>query len=261
MKIGLAFLVYRTIHNQTVWKKLINELEKLGHEVLLACHSKEPVSSDILEDLELTDTVDTRWAAPSLIEAEILLFSNLFARGAEIVYLVSGDTLPLPRSKGFMAFNEETTLALQDKYELDGYSDNLQYVQKDLFIGANQNKWNHLVFLANGIESEFANFEKQQMFFCINKKDFDFIYDKCVQENYFKRLSGLAPMDEYFWVNLFIRHGINFRNLQNYLYSHKRNCIETQAQNFRLRMVTPEIKNKYLFMRKIREEGAEIEFA
>jgi len=260
VKIGFAFLIYRNIHNQHVWKKLFKELEELGNEVLLACHSKEDFDSDLLEDLEFTDRVDTRWAAPSLVKAEILLFSNLFSRGAEIVYLISGDTLPLPRSKGFIAFNEETTFALQDKHELDDYSDHFEYDQQNLFVGVNQNKWNHLVFLANGIESKFANFEKQQMFFCINKEDFDFIYEICIKENYFEKLSGLAPMDEYFWVNLFLKHGINFRNFPDYLYSHKKNCIETQAQNFRLLMVTEKVKNKYLFMRKVREEGAEIEF-
>lgn len=260
MKIGFAFLVYRNIHNQPVWAKLISELKELGNEVLLACHSKEPFSPREVEDLEFTDTVDTRWASPSLIEAEFLLFSNLFARGADIVYLVSGDTLPLPRSRGFIAFNEESTFAAQDKFELDGYFEDMEYNKDYIFVGVNQNKWNHDYFLSKGFEINFKNFEKQQMFFCINQQDFKFIFEKCVKENYFERLSGLMPMDEYFWINLFIEHGVNFRNFPHFLYSNKKNCIETQAQNFRLRMVSQEIKDKYLFMRKIRQEGAEIEF-
>jgi len=260
MKIGFAFLVYRDIHNQQVWRKLFDGLLANDHTILSSCHAKEEFELPLLPEVSFVKSIRTKWSAPSLIEAQFLLFADLFEKGADIVYLCSGDMLPLPRSKGFISFNEETTFCVQDKFNLEGYSDSVEYDQSVAYSGVNQNKWNYDIFVRNGFEIAWKDFEKQAMFFAISKNDFKVFAAKAFEENFFNRLIRLVPMDEYFWINLFILLKISFRSMPNYLFCHKKTNLETQAQNFRLCMINDEMKDKYMFLRKIKQEGAEIEF-
>lgn len=260
MKIGFAFLTYRGIHNQQVYKKLFDELSADGHEVISAVHSKKRFESTILPDLDFISTIETRWATPSLIEAQILLFSHLFSQGSDIVYFLSGDCLPLRRSKGFISLNQETTFCLQDKEFLGGHNEDYQYDQSKVFSGVNQNKWNNDIFRVNSLDIDFKNFEKQQMFFCINKRDFNTVFQKTLENNYFNKLQRLSPMDEYFWVNIFNLLDIPYRAMDSYLYSNRRNNVNTQAEDFRLCVINDDIKDKYIFLRKLRQENAEINF-
>lgn len=258
MKIGFAFLTYNKIFNEKVWLTLSSELKKQGHEILFSCHSKRPFKS--LLPLNSIPTIYTKWGDKSLIEASFLLFFDLFNRGADIVYLFSGDTLPLSRSKGFISFNQESTFCIQDKKTLRAHYDQKYYDKTKPFVGINQNLWNLRVFNEQGFKMTSDSLQKQAMFFCVNAENFREVYGHCVKRQAFKKLQKLAPMDEYFWVNLFVYFNIDFRPLSNYLYCHKNNNIDTQAQNFRMAFLREDVLSRFLFLRKLREEGAEISF-
>jgi len=258
MKIGFAFLTYNKIFNEKVWLTLSSELKKHGHEILFSSHSKRPLETSL--PLNAIPTIYTRWGDKSLVQASFLLFFDLFNRGADIVYLFSGDMLPLSRSKGFISFNQESTFCIQNKQGLKAHYDQKYYDKRKPFVGINQNLWNLRMFNEKGFIINSKDFHKQAMFFCINAQDFRQIYSHCTKTEAYKKLQQLAPMDEYFWVNLFVYFKIDFRPLANYLYCHKNNNIDTQAQNFRMSFLKEDVLSRFLFLRKLREEGAEISF-
>lgn len=260
MKIGFAFLVYNKIYNEHVWSDLISLLEKDGHEIEMACHAKQPYTGKHPLDIDFIPTIYTKWGDKSLIEATYLLFAHLFEKGVDMVYLFSGDMIPLPLSRGFISFNEESTFCLQNKELLDGFYKRKQYDKSSGFTGINQNLWNRQHFINNGFNIPVEKFEKQAMFFCLTKAAFLEVSEKAIESNAFYKLQGMSPMDEFFWINLFIYYEIPFRPFSNYLFCHKRANIETQAQNFRMSFIDEEIKSKYCFLRKLRQEKVDIVF-
>ena len=188
MKIGFCFLVKKNISWQNMWEHFFNSADASEYSIYI--HAKTSVVSTSLENVFVDpNPVETEWASISLVKATKQLLTTAFEDECDSVVFLSGDTLPLWSFQTIKKLCSETLFSLQPKTGLS---------QKQV----NQvNREYNRILSFYGVESS-LQLVKQNMFFCINKVDFQLIQD--VDINSFP--SKEVP-DEYFWANQLILKG------------------------------------------------------
>ena len=151
---------------------------------------------------------------------------------------MSGDTIPL----GNFYY-------IKNRLNLSRFS-----IQPKKFNTENQNKFNNTVYnnLGKQIKNNlsFKDFQKQNMFFGITKKDYEKIYSVRRKMCLFKNC--WCP-DEFYFINIFKL--LNLKYEDKYIFVNNNSKSKTQAMLFKC----DEIKlscikdNNFLFVRKIRK--------
>lgn len=230
MKVGFAFLVTKEFHNR---EHLKNFFDSLDCDIEICVHSKKNARFNLPFPVDYIKSIKTGWGQPSLVKASILLFEHLFDKGCDIVYLMSGDMIPLKRCKKFITRNRKTTFHAPPPIHNDKpHNSTIKW-------NRNQYKGTSLQFKD---EIAFNKFTKQNMFFCISSDDFNNI------EPDFSFFQRTFAIDEWFWINTMIYHGMKFQTNINYIYCNPK-LYETQALFFD--EIPEGVNNKFLFMRKI----------
>lgn len=230
-KVGFAFLVKRRFHNKNYLKTFFGSLN-CDYEICV--HSKSDMKFDLPFDVDYIPSIKTRWATPSLVVATSMLFDHLFNKGCTIVYLMSGDMIPLRKCKKYVERNRETTFQIQPKHKVPVSIKRYRIQQY------------------NRTTPEFKlkvskrNFAKQAMFFCMKKSDF---YKIPVDLELF---NDVHAVDEWFWVNSMKMYNLKYKKHDQYLYCNT-SKFKTQALDF-MEPPAPEIDDNFLFLRKINLE-------
>ena len=240
MKVGFAFLTYKLIYNKKTWK---NFFDKIDYDFEVSIHAKRKPKNKLPFKANYIKKTPTEWGKPGLVRATFFLLTDLFSRGCDVVYFVSGDTIPLPKCVDFVNKNTESNFHLQPK------SCKQKFRLKKF-------KQTSLEF-QNKVEEK--EFRKQNMFFCISRQNFLDLNRKIGNEidkyNFYKFKEKLFPefgklLDEYFWVNLFKYYNIPFITNNRYIYCNSSNGKRTQAQSFN--HIPEKAKNEFIFMRKVK---------
>lgn len=237
MRIGLAFLVRDKIYNLEIIKKFISQLD---HEVLISIHSKQNFRSPF-DKANFIKPIKTEWGTSSLVIATNLLFQDLFSKNCDVVYLMSGDMIPLDPCVQFVNNNSKTHIKLQDMSQASDKLKSATYGKYDRICSEDFKNKVHR-----------SSFVKQNMFFCISKNDFLRLnFDAKIEDDLFPCIANPLSrrcLDEFFWANTMIYKNINFTNNPKYIYCNSKS-VRTQASNFKK---IPQDADGFLFLRKIK---------
>lgn len=232
MKIGFCFLVKKNISWQNMWRHFFSSADASEYSIYI--HAKTSIVSTSLENVFVDpNPVETEWASISLVKATKQLLSTAFEDGCDSVVFLSGDTLPLWSFQTIKKLCSKTLFSLQPKTGLS---------QKQV----NQvNRESNRILSFYGVKSS-LQLVKQNMFFCINKVDFQLIQD--VDINSFP--SKEVP-DEYFWANQLILKGNKVEDF-NFIFAND-DPTKTQSLSWIIDSnLLHYVRSKgYLFIRKV----------
>lgn len=235
-KIGFCFLIYDEIFNQKLWKSFFKNIPENEYGIYI--HSKKKILKDLHNSKNYVNIIETKWGHISLVEATHFIFRQAYLDNCDYLLLLSGDTIPI----GNFHY-------IKNHLNLSRFS-----IQPKKFNTEKQNNFNSKVYnkLGKQIKNNisFKNFQKQNMFFGITKKNYEKIYDVknkiCLFKNCF------CP-DEYYFINIFIL--LNLKYEDNYIFVNNDSKSKTQAKLFNYDKIKFKcIKdNNFLFVRKIRK--------
>jgi len=247
MKIGFGFMVYNKIHNVSHLDAFFNSIK---HETIISVHAKGRVQNKLPFPINCINTIPTEWGHSSLVVATNLLFHDLFDKGCDVVYIMSGDMLPLRRSISFVNNNKHTNIKIQKN----------PTTSQAKFNSSKYNSITTAKFKSKISEVEWV---KQNMFFCISKEDFyklktpeilksdifvgfndDYAkkylpHDKNECVKYFLH-------DEYYWANALKYNSIDYIDNEQFIYCNI-DQTRTAAQVF---SNIPKESSEYIFLRK-----------
>lgn len=194
-KIGFCFMIKSQLHNQNVWKAYLSNIPTHKYKIYIHYKQKCPV---ILENYEFIDSIPTKWADISLVEASLLLFERAYKDGCDTMFLLSGDTLPLQPYKIIDQIN--TTIFHVPPI----------HSSKKWYNAKQYNKLSDDMKL----KMPLSNWEKQNMFFCITRRD----YIKIRNHNQTTGYKKLHAPDEFYFINLFKLLKLNYTQMNNYIF-------------------------------------------
>lgn len=236
MKIGFAFMIKYKIDNASHFNAFFNSIR---HETIISAHAKDRAQNKLPFPVNYINTIPTEWGHSSLVVATNLLFHDLFDRGCDVVYLLSGDTIPLKRSISFVNDNKHTNIKIQ--------KNPTEWQAK--FNSAKYNNLTTAKFKSKISELEWV---KQNMFFCISKKDFYKLKTpKILKSDIFVGFNDdhgerETLHDEYYWANALEYNNIDYINNEKYIYCNI-DPSKTQSQSF---SSIPKESSEYIFLRK-----------
>jgi hypothetical protein len=227
-KIGFCFLIKDMLYNQPLWKSYLSGIPTQNYKIYI--HYKQKCDI-ILDNYKFINSIQTKWGDISLIRASLLLFEEAFNDDCDIMFLLSGDTIPLQSYEEINKIN--TSIFSVQPYHRSK-------------IGFNLKNYN---LLPSNLRFKIpkSSWKKQNMFFCITKNNYRLIR-KHDQTEYYK---NLRIPDEFYFINLFNYFGIKYTS-GNYIYANnnklKTGSIRITNDVFNNDIDT--IKN-YYFIRKI----------
>lgn len=236
MKIGFGYLVYNEIMNVAHLNKFFNSIK---HQVRISIHAKEVMQKQLPFMVNYIETIPTTRRHSSLVAATNLLFHDLFDSGCDVVYMMSSDMIPLKQSISFVNNNKYTNIHIQK----DPTTSQAKY---------NLTKYKSLTttkFKSKISESEWV---KQNMFFCMSKKDFYKLKTPSILKSdiFIGFNDGYEDHvdlhDEYYWANALRYNNIDYINNEKYIYCNV-DPTKTQSQRF---YNIPKEASKYIFLRK-----------
>ena len=236
MKIGFGFMVYNSIDNASRLNAFFNSIK---HKTIISVHAKERVQNKLPFPVNYINAIPTKWGDSSLVVATNLLFHDLFDRGCDVVYLMSGDTIPLKRSISFVNDNKHTNIKIQKN-------------PTEWQAKFNSDKYNDLTTAKFKSKISKLEWVKQNMFFCISKKDFYKLKTpKILKSDIFAGFNDdhgkrETLHDEYYWANALEYSNIDYINNEKYIYCNE-NIAMTKAQKF---PNIPKESSEYIFLRK-----------
>jgi hypothetical protein len=228
-KIGFCFLIKDQLHNQSIWKQFFNNIPHDEYKIYIHYKTKCDIS---LQNYEFIDSIPTEWGSISLVKATFLLFKRAVADNCTIMFLLSGDTLPMqPYSRMRtikhtiirpMSFNP----VAKTPFCIKSYSRLSSPMQKNIPV---------------------QHWRKQHMFFCMTANHFAIIASQPKLHHY----SKVCIPDEYYFINQCTYLKIPFVS-DKYIYvgqtNHKTQALDITNDMFRTNK--DDIK-QFLFIRKI----------
>ena len=248
MKIGFGFMVYNEIHNISHLNTFFNSIK---HETIISVHTKYGRKQNKLPfPVNYINTIPTAWGHASLVVVTNLLFHDLFNRGCDMVYLMSGDAIPLQRSISFVNDNKHTNIKTQK---------NPRPPQAKF----NSNKYKNLTTAKFKSKISELEWVKHYTFFCITKEDFYKLKTPKMlksdifvnfSDDHLANLDARSIIDEYYWANALKYNNIDYINNEKYIYCNT-DPTKTQCQRF---FNIPKESSEYIFLRKYVSNEGEI---
>jgi hypothetical protein len=178
-KIGFCFLIKDLLYNQPVWAQFFKGIPHDEYKIYIHYKTKCDVS---LQNYEFIDSIPTQWGTISLVKATFLLFRRASADGCTMMFLLSGDTLPLKPYSQIRTINQ--TIFRPQNY--NPYA-------KTRFCISNYRR------LSSAMRQEISlhKWRKQHMFFCMTAEHFQILLTKPKISHY----AQLGVPDEYYFIN------------------------------------------------------------
>lgn len=228
-KIGFCFLIKDQFCNQTIWEEFFKDVPHDEYKIYIHYKQKCPIK---LQNYEFINSIPTEWGSISLVKATFLLFQRAVEDQCTIMFLLSGDTLPMQPYSAIKTIKETI---FRPKY--------MNINKKDKMCLQNYNK------LTPFMKSQFPlqSWRKQHMFFCITLQHFKIIQSKHNLIHYTK----VRIPDEYYFINQCTFLNIPYKT-DKYIYvgrsNQKTKAIDVTNAHFQ---ENKENIQKFIFIRKI----------
>jgi len=228
-KIGFCFMIKDQFFNQEIWKEFFKDIPQNEYKIYI--HYKQKCRM-ILENHEFINSIPTKWGSISLVKATFRLFEHAINDNCSMMFLLSGDALPLQSYSNIAKIKNTTFRPLhmdmnkKTNFCLQNYNSITSHMKENL-------SW--------------SQWRKQHMFFCMTREDFQKIQAKPKLHNY----ANVTIPDEFYFINQCTYLNIPYK-LGKYIYI-GRSDHRTQALN----LTETHIKqhknqiSKFLFIRKV----------
>lgn len=206
-KIGFCFMIKDQFYNQDIWKEFFKNIPHDEYKIYI--HYKKKCTMN-LENYEFINSIPTKWGTISLVQATFRLFERATDDNCTIMFLLSGDTLPM---QSYSNISQIRVTLFRPMHK------NIQ--KKTKFCIQNYNR------LSARIKESlpFSKWRKQHMFFCMTSQHFKKIRLQPKLHHYF----NVVIPDEYYFINQCTFLNIPYKTYP-YIYVGQTN-YQTQAIN------------------------------